>query len=313
MWQYIGRRLLMLIPVLIGVSIVTFLMVHIAPGDPVDLLLPETGTAEDAAILRAKLGLDKPLHIQYFIYLKNAVQLDFGRSLRTGRSVSEELFLRWPSTIELTIYSLFIAVIVGIPIGILSAVKRGSFLDHSSMIFALLWVCMPSFFIALLLQLVFSMNLKWFPVFGQEAPLWTLEGLRALTLPAISLGLQSSAILARLTRSSLLEILKLDYIRTARAKGLPEKTVIFRHATKNALIPVTTMLGLQFGGLLGGAFITETIFSLPGVGRYSVNAIFTRDFPIIQGVALMMALVFALSNLLVDIMYAYLDPRIRYD
>lgn len=313
MGQYIGRRFLLLIPVLIGVSLVTFMMIHIAPGDPIDMLLPETGTSEDAAILRAKLGLDQPLPVQYWAYIKNAVKFDFGRSLRTGRSVSSELFGRWPNTIELTFYSLFIAVLVGIPIGIFSAIKRSSLMDHTSMVFALLWVCMPSFFIALLLQLLFSMKLGWFPVFGKEAPLWQLAGLKSLTLPAISLGLQSSAILARLTRSTMLEVMRLDYIRTAKAKGLRDSIVIFKHATKNAMIPVLTMLGLQVGGLLGGAFITETIFALPGVGRYSVNAIFTRDFPIIQAVALMMAGVFALCNLLVDLLYAYLDPRIRYD
>lgn len=313
MKDYIIRRFLMVIPVLFGVSILTFLMIHIAPGDPVDLLLPDHATSEDAALLRARLGLDRPLLIQYGVYMKNALRLDFGRSIRTHRQVRDELFSRWPTTIELTVTSLLIAILTGIPLGILAALNRTKLLDHSSMIFALVWVCMPSFFLALLLQLFFGMRLNWLPVFGKEAPFYTVAGLRSLALPSISLGLQSAAILARLTRSSMLEVLKLDYIRTAQAKGLSQRVIILHHALKNAMIPVITVLGLQIGGLLGGAFITETIFSLPGVGRFAVNAIFSRDFPIIQAVALMMAIIFVLSNLWVDLMYAFLDPRIRYE
>lgn len=313
MFQYILRRLIMLIPVIIGVSILTFLMIHIAPGDPVSVMLPDHATARDAELIRARLGLDQPLHIQYLTFVRNVVQLDFGQSVQTGRRVGTELFARWPTTVQLTAISLTIAILMGIPLGIIAAIKRASFTDHFSMVFALLGFCLPSFFLALLLQLLFGMRLQWLPVYGLGGSLWTWEGFKSLILPGLSLGLSSAGVLARMTRSNMLEVLQVDYIRTARAKGLWERRVIFKHALKNALIPVTTIIGVQFGSLLGGAFITETVFALPGVGRYAVNAIFARDFPIIQAVTLMMAMVFVLCNLGVDLIYAYLDPRIRYD
>jgi len=310
---YIARRALMLFPVLVGVSVATFLMIHIAPGDPVDLMMPDYGTAEDVARIRARLGLDQPLHIQYFRYAANVLRLDFGRSIRTNRLVKNEILSRWPMTIELTVASLLVAVGLGIPLGVLSAVKQNSVLDYTCMVGALIWVCMPSFFFALLLQLIFAMSLKLFPVFGRAGPPWTWEGFLSLVLPAVSLGARSAAILARLSRSSTLEVLRQDYIRTARAKGLAERVVVYKHALKNAVIPVATVVGLQFGGLLGGAFITETIFARPGVGRFAVLAIFNRDIPVIQAIALMMAVIFVMCNLAVDLLYAYLDPRIRYD
>ncbi len=303
----------MLIPVIIGVSILTFLMMHLAPGDPVAVMLPDHATGAEAELIRARLGLDEPLHIQYFTYVRNVISLDFGTSVQTGRRVGAELFARWPTTVDLTIVALSIAILFGIPLGILAALKRASFTDHFSMVFALLGFCLPNFFLALLLQLLFAMHLDWLPVYGRAGPLWTWQGFQSFILPGLSLGLSSAGVLARLTRSNMLEVLQLDYIRTARAKGIWERRIIFKHALKNALIPVTTIIGLQFGFLLGGAFITETVFALPGVGRYAVNAIFARDFPIIQGVTLMMAMVFVLCNLGVDLIYAYLDPRIRYD
>lgn len=313
MRQYVLRRLIMLVPVIIGVSILTFLMVHIAPGDPVAVMLPDHATGEEARLLRARLGLDQPLYVQYFSYVRQVLQLDFGHSVRTGRSVGQELFARWPTTVELTIISLSIALLVGIPLGIIAALKRASFTDHACMVFALLGFCLPNFFLALLLQLLFALQLEWLPIYGRGGPLWTWQGFQYFILPGLSLGLSSAGVLARMTRSNMLEVLQVDYIRTARAKGVLERRIIIKHALKNALIPVTTIVGLQFGFLLGGAFITETVFALPGVGRYAVNAIFARDLPVIQAVALMMAMVFVLCNLGVDLLYAFLDPRIRYE
>jgi len=288
-------------------------MIHIAPGDPVSVMLPDHATSQDAELIRARLGLDQPLPIQYYSFVRNAIQLDFGQSVQTGRRVSTELFARWPTTFQLTIVSLTIAILTGIPLGIMAALKRASFTDHFSMVFALLGFCLPNFFLALLLQLLFGLQLGWLPMYGVSGPIWTGEGLKYLILPGLSLGLSSAGVLARMTRSNMLEVIQVDYIRTARAKGLWERRIIFKHALKNALIPITTIVGVQFGFLLGGAFITETVFALPGVGRYAVNAIFARDFPIIQAVTLMMALIFVLANLGVDLLYAYLDPRIRYE
>lgn len=313
MWSYILNRLLYLIPVIIGVSLITFFMVRIIPGDPVDIMLPEHATREDVEMRREILGLNDPLYVQYYNYVSEIVTFEFGRSIRTGRSIKSELLSRWPNTIELTVLALFLAASLGVPIGVISAVKRTTIFDYTSMTAALLGICMPSFFLALLLQYIFGMKLDLLPIFGKSGRIWQIEGLKSLILPAISLGLQSSALLARLTRSSMLDVLNQDYIRTARAKGLKNNKIIYKHALKNALIPVTTMFGMSFGALLGGAFITETIFALPGIGRYTVDAIFRRDIPIVQTIALMMAVIFTLANLLTDISYVMLDPRIRYD
>jgi peptide/nickel transport system permease protein len=312
MAQYIVRRLLMMLLVLWGVSVATFAMIHIAPGDPVDLLMPDYGTAQDVARIRARLGLDQPLPVQYLRYVESAVRLDFGRSIRTNAPVSEEIMARWPITVELTVAALLITTGVGVPVGVLSATKQNSFLDYGSMVLALVWVSMPTFFLAVVLQIVFGTWLHLFPVAGYGGPFYTEAGLRSLVMPAFTLGAGGAAIVARLTRSSVLEVLRHEYIRTARSKGLSERVVLYKHALRNALIPVVTIVGLQFGGLLGGAFITETIFARPGVGRLAVLAIFNRDIPVIQAIALMMATIFVLTNLAVDLVYAALDPRIRY-
>jgi len=312
--QYTIRRLVMLIPVLLGVSILTFLMVHVAPGDPVELMLPDYASAEDIARIRSRLGLDDPLYVQYLRYMANVMRLDFGRSIRTNRQVLTELLVRWPYTAQLAVAATALSVILGVPLGVLSAVKQNSWVDYSSMVLAILWVCLPRFFFAVMLQLIFSMHLGWFPVFGEGgAAAWSALSWWYVALPTISLGAQSAAYTARLSRSSSLDVLRQDYIRTARAKGLSERMVLYKHMLKNALIPVTTTLGLRIGGLLGGAFITETIFARPGVGRFAVQAVFQRDIPVIQAVALMMAVVFVFCNLLVDITYAFLNPRIRYN
>ncbi len=303
----------MLIPVFFGVSLLTFMMIHLTPGNPVDVLLPDYASPEAAERLIQQLGLDKPLHEQYLVYMQRTLRLDFGTSVRTNRPVSTEILSRWPATVELAAGAMVIAVCLGIPLGLISAVKQYSLADYGSMFVALIWVCMPSFFLAVVLQLIFGMHLKWFPVFGRAGAWYTLAGFKTLIMPAFTAGSRSAAILARLSRSSMLEVLRQDYIRTARAKGLFERAVIYRHALKNALIPTVTVIGLQIAYVLGGTFIVETVFARPGVGRYAVTAIFQRDFPVIQATVLMIAFIYVLMNLLVDVVYTLLDPRIRYD
>ncbi len=312
MLEYMVRRLLMLIPVLIGVSVATFLMVRVAPGDPIDLMLPDYASAEDVARIRAKYGFDKPLFEQYVRYVHRVLRFDFGRSIRTNRPVSQEILSRWPYTAQLALAATGLSLLIGVPLGVISAVRQNSWLDFASMVGAMLWVCMPSFFFAVLLQLVFSMKLGWFPVSGSGSGPWDPSSWHFLVLPTVSLGARSAAYLARLSRSSCLDVLRQDYIRTAWAKGLSERIIYYKHMLKNALIPVVTTVGMQLGGLLGGAFITETIFARTGVGRFAVQAIFQRDIPVIQAVALMMAVIFVSCNLLVDMGYAFLNPKIRY-
>lgn len=312
MTKYIIRRLVMMIPVLIGVSLLTFLMLHLAPGDPVDILLGDQATPEAKANLRHQLGLDLPLHIQFGRFIVRAVQGDFGRSIHTNQPVLTEIMDRLPYTLELTIASMFIAVVLGVGAGVLAAARQNTAVDNVSMVTALLWVSLPSFWFAVILQLIFSVNFGWLPLYGRNGGFLTLPWLASLVLPAVTLGARSAAILARMTRSSVLEVLRQDYVRTAQAKGLAQKVVLWRHVLKNAFIPVTTVIGLQVGFLLGGAFITETIFAWPGVGRLGVQAIFSRDIPVVQGMVLLVATGFVLINLLVDLVYAWLDPRIRY-
>lgn len=326
MTKYLYMRLLQLIPVFISISILVFLLIHLAPGDPIHLLIGPDGTPEDYARLQTHYGLDLPLYMQYIRWVGNALQGDLGISIRQRVPVTTLIFNRLGATFELAAASIFLAALFGIPVGVLAAVKKNSFIDFFSMIFALIGVSMPPFWLGLVMLAYISLNSAFFPMFGRDygflAGLYSfittfdpqnlITGFRYLFLPALSLGIALMAIITRLTRSSLLEILNKDYIRTARAKGLGEKVIIFKHGLRNALLPVVTIIGLQFGFLLGGAVITETVFAWPGVGRLIVNAILQRDFPIIQGGVLMMAIIFTLVNLLVDISYAFLNPRIRY-
>ncbi|MDI6895166.1 MAG: ABC transporter permease [Bacillota bacterium] len=312
MRRYIARRLLLVVPVLLGVSLLTFLMIHLTPGDPVQLMLGDQATPEAIALLKAKLGLDQPLHVQFGHYLINILHGDLGDSIRTNRPVMEEIGSRFPATVELTALSTAIAITLGVGIGTIAAIRQNSPADSGSMVLAIVWVSMPSFWLGIILQLLFAVEVPWFPIFGRSTPVFTLEWIKSLVLPAVTLGARSAAILARMTRSTLLEVIREDYIRTARSKGLTERVVIYRHALRNALIPVTTLAGLQFGALLGGAFIVETVFAWPGVGRLGVQAIFMRDIPVVQGMVLLVALMFVLVNMAVDLFYAYLDPRIRY-
>lgn len=313
MFAYLIRRLGTMVPVLVVVSLIVFSIIHLTPGDPVSIMLREEADPAAAAALRKALGLDRPLPIQYLTWVGRAARGELGRSIRTNQPVAEAILERLPVTLSLAGASTLLALAVALPAGILSATRRNSVADVAGTVAALSGISMPNFWLATLLIFLFSVRLGWLPPLGYVSPakdLWA--GLRSLILPAITLGTAMAAVVMRMTRSSLLEVLQLDFIRTARAKGLGGSGVLLRHALCNALIPVVTVVGLQAGALLGGAIITETIFALPGVGRLLVDAIFQRDFPIVQGVVLLLAVNFLLVNLVVDIAYAYLDPRIRY-
>lgn len=304
MHKYILRRVLLLIPVMLGVSLVVFTIMFFTPGDPAKIMLGERAPAEEVALLRTQMGLDDPFHIQFFNFVKNAVQGDLGRSLVTKQPVAREIWARFPATLQLSAAAVLIAILMGIPIGIISATKQYSAFDMISMVIALLGVSMPNFWQGMMMILLFSITVRILPSSGYGT-------LNHLIMPAMTIGTSAAAVITRMTRSSMLEVVRQDYIRTARAKGLSERVVINRHALKNALIPIVTVVGLQFGGLLGGAVLTESIFSWPGVGRFMVDAIRTKDYPSVQGGVLMLALTFSIVNLAVDILYAYIDPRIK--
>lgn len=333
MGRYFGRRLLELIPVFFGVLVVVFVIAHLTPGDPVQIALGEHATPEALERLRAELNLDEPLPVQFARYLGQAVRGDLGRSIQTNERVIVELATRFPATIELTFSAMLIASAVGILTGVVAAARRNTWFDGASMLVALFGFSMPIFWLGIMLILLFAAYLGWFPISGRLD--YTIEisrltnlhlvdavisknwgafdnALRHLVLPAVTLSTVPLAIIARMTRSSLLEVLRQDYVRTARAKGMAEIQVVTRHALRNAFIPVVTVIGLNVGSLLGGAILTETIFAWPGVGRLVVDAIFARDYPLVQGAVLFIAIVFVLVNLVVDLSYAYLDPRIRY-
>lgn len=310
MLNYIIRRIGLMVFILLGVSVITFSMMHFVPGDPAEMIAMERYgeeiTAEIIDHVRAELGLDQPVYVQYFHWLTKLLQGNLGYSFRTDRPVLDEILSRLPATIQLALGGMLVSLVIAIPVGIISATRQYSVVDNLSMFGALLGVSIPNFWLALLLILFFSVHLGWLPVFGRD-------GIECLILPALTLGTSMAAITTRLIRSSMIEVLGQDYIRTARAKGLKERIVIYKHALKNALIPVTTIVGLQFAALLEGAVIVEVIFAWPGIGRLLVDSIFTRDFMLIQGCVLFIAAMFVLVNLLVDISYAYLDPRICYE
>jgi len=306
MLAYLVRRLLRIIPTLFGILLIVFLMIRLVPGDPARIMAGEQATAEDVENLRRQLGLDKPIHTQFLIYLASLLQGDLGISLRTRQPVMSEILTRFPATLELSVAGMFVSILIGVPAGVISAVRRYSISDNIAMLIALFGLCTPAFWLGLMLILLFSVTLGWLPAAERG-------GIEHLILPAITVGMVSTAIITRQTRSSMLEVITQDYITTARAKGNPEKVVILKHALKNALIPVVTIAGLQFGTLLGGAILTETVFAWPGIGRLLVDSIFARDYPVVQGVVLFFSLSFVLVNLFVDILYAYLDPRIVYD
>lgn len=302
-----------MIPVLFIVSLIVFSLLHLTPGDPAISMLGEEATPESIALLRERMGLDEPLPVQYAKWAGAVITGDLGRSVRSNQPVSESIMERLPVTIELSILSVIVSLIIAIPVGIIAAMRRNSPVDTASTTVALLGVSIPNFFLAILLIFLFSVRLGWLSPIGYTPILEDpIDNLKRMIMPAITLGTALSAIVMRMTRSSLLEVLDQDYVRTARAKGLRESRVVRGHALKNALVPVVTVVGLQIGGLLGGTIITETIFVLPGIGRLLVDAIFQRDFPVVQGVVLFAALAFLFANLAVDLLYAYIDPRIRY-
>ncbi|MGA7669337.1 MAG: nickel ABC transporter permease [Nitrolancea sp.] len=307
MYAYFARRLLSTIPVLFGVLLLVFSMLHLVPGDPVKMMLGEFGASPaQIAKLKSQLHLDEPLPEQFGRYVWDAAHGDLGRSIRSNKPVTEEIKDNLPSTLQLALCGLLVAALIGIPLGVLAAVKQYSILDAGSMLVALVGISMPSFWLGLLLIFAFSLKVRLFPATGGG-------DLRHLVLPAVTLGLGASAIIARLTRSSMLEVLRHEYVTTARAKGLRESRVIIRHALKNALIPVVTIFGLQFGQLLAGTVVIETVFGRPGIGRLIVDAILNKDFPLVQGIVLVVAISYVGVNLIVDLLYAFLDPRIRYD
>ncbi len=333
MGRYILRRLLQLVPVLLGISLLVFAFLHLIPGDPAVTMLGDRATPDAVEKLRERMGLNEPLPLQYLSFLGSLLSFDLGTSIFTGVPIADEIRLRWPATFELSVIAMLIALVVGIPAGVLAAVKKNSWVDNLTMTGSLLGVSMPVYWLGLLLIYLFAVNLQWLPPSGRTdisvafKPVTgffifdsVIQGdfkalgdvLAHLVLPAVTLSTIPLAIIARITRSAMLEVLSQDYIRTARSKGLKELAVIGKHALKNAMLPVVTIVGLEFGTLLGGAILTETIFSWPGIGSWIYGGILQRDYPVVQGGVVFVAFVFVLINLLVDLSYALLDPRIQY-
>jgi len=310
---YILRRLIMLVPVLLVVGIVVFALVHLTPGDPAAVILGQNATAEQIEQLRDQLGLNDPLPVQFVRWFGGVLQLDFGDSIFLGRPVTQAIFERAQPTLLLTFYALMIQISIGFPAGVIAAVNRDSILDRALMVLSISGAAVPTFFLGILLILFFAVRLHWLPSGGfvsiTEDP---IGHFKRMILPAFALGFSSAGLLARLVRSSMLDVLREDHVRTAFAKGLPQRVVVVRHALRNALIPAVTVIGYSLGGLLGGAVVTETVFTIPGMGRLVVQSIGRRDYPLIQGAVMTIAGIYVLVNLLVDIVYVFLDPRIRY-
>ena len=306
MLKYTIRRLLQTIPLLIAISFAAFIMMHLVPGDPVRNMMGIEASKEAVEAERERLGLNDPLLVQYGRFLGGVLQGDLGTSIFTKQSVTEEILKKYPATIKLALGGTIFASVVGILAGIVSAVKRNKLTDNVIMVLSLISVSTPSFFLALVLMLFFSLQLGWLPSMGLRTPLHYV-------LPIIPLGMQSVGTIARTTRSSMLEVLGQDYIRTSRSRGIPERVIIYSHAFKNAIIPVLTIVGLRFGGLLAGSMLVETVFSIPGIGRYLVDAVLERDYPVVQSTVLVLACTFVLVNLVVDLLYAVADPKIRYE
>jgi peptide/nickel transport system permease protein len=306
MTMYIIRRLLMLIPVLVGVTFLTFAIAQVTPGDPVVLMLGNYATPKRVAELREQLGFNDPFWVQYGRFVWNVLHGDLGKSIRGQTPVLDEIVARFPSTLELTVAAMLFGVTAGVSAGIIAATAKSKWVDNVTMVIALVGLSIPSFWLAIILIIVFGINLRWVSVTGGE-------GLKDLILPSFCLGIGPAAVLARLTRSSILEVIREDYVRTAQAKGLDERVVTLRHVLRNALIPVVTVIGMQFAGLLGGTVFIESVFARPGLGRFAVNAIAARDYPQVQGIVLGGATIYVLFNLIVDLLYGFLDPRIRYD
>lgn len=309
MMRYITRRLVLLFPVLLGISIFVFSLIRFAPGDPVYIALGIDYNPELAQQIKHELGLDRPVLQQYFWWLGKVLHGDLGRSIVLRETVQDLILSHLPNTVVLALGSMAVALLIAIPLGIISAIHKDAIIDNGSRVLAMIGVSMPVFWLGILLLIAFSLKFRWFPAGGSLAE----HGLKALVLPSITLGTSFAALTTRMVRSTMVEVLLEDYIRTARAKGLRDRGVYLRHAFKNAMIPVVTVVGMQFGLILGGAVLTETIFNMPGLGRLLVEAVNRRDYPIIQGIILVTSLTFVFANLLVDIIYVIIDPRIRYE
>lgn len=313
MAAYILRRLVSLIPVMLIIGIVVFALIHLTPGDPAAVMLGDSGTPEQIAQLRHQLGLDKPIEVQFFTWFWDVLHFDFGNSIFLDEPVTHALAQRAQPTLLLTTYALLIQILIGIPAGVIAAIRRNSLLDRVLMVGAISGMAIPTFFLGILLILFFAVRLRWLPAGGYvsitDDP---VAHFKSMILPSFTLGFASAGLLARLVRSSMLDVMKEDYVRTAQAKGVRQRVVIVRHALRNALIPAITVIGYSIGGLLGGAVVTETVFTIPGMGRLVVQSIARRDFPVIQGAVMLIAAGYVLVNLLVDILYVYIDPRIRY-
>ncbi|MBX6724087.1 MAG: ABC transporter permease [Dactylosporangium sp.] len=325
MASYILRRLGLMVPTMLGIAAIVFLLMQIIPGDPAAVLLGQNATPEGIRDMRHALGLDRPLGVQFGAYLAGVVRGDLGDSIFQHEPVARLVFAHLPATLELAVGGLLISVLIGVPLGVVAAVRRGSLVDMGSMMFAQLGVSVPVFWLGIMLMLWFAVQLGWFPAIGRGEPIlaaiWNavagrpgelVESLRHLAMPAFTLGVYGAAVISRMVRASLVESLREDYVRTARAKGLSGWRVVYLHALRNALLPVVSILGLQFGVLLGGAVVTETIFGWPGVGQLAVTAISQRDIPLVQGTVLVIALLFSIVNLGVDLLYAAINPRIRF-
>lgn len=310
---YIIRRLVLTVPVMLLVAITTFLLLHMTPGDPVAVLLGPDATTEQIEQLRDRLGLNEPVHVQLLNWFKDLARGDLGESLFLSKPVTEAIAERAQPTLQLTLLASLVAICVGLPFGVLSAIRRGSVLDAGSMLVAMVGISMPTFWLGLNLIFIFGVKLRWLPVQGYQPiseGIWT--NLRYLLMPALTLGAAQGALLARMTRSMMLEVLHEDYVRTARAKGAGERRVVIRHALRNAFIPLVTVIGLTFAILISGAVVTEQVFGIPGIGQLLIRAVSRRDFPLIQGIVLVIALLYVIINLIVDIIYVFLDPRIHY-
>lgn len=312
MAKYIIKRLLELVLLLLVVTFIIFFAIHLAPGDPARIIGGESATKTDLIHIRESLGLNKPVIVQYFDYMGNVLHGNLGNSYLHSTPVTHEIFSRLPTTIKLAVAAMLLALIVGIPLGIIAALRKNTWIDFTSTGLSLFGVSIPNFWLGTMLILIFGVYLQVLPITGVSAHWWTLEGLKEMILPTITLSVSSAAIIARTTRSSMLEIIQQDFIRTAKAKGLSAKEIVLTHEFRNALIPIITVAGINFGALLGGAIVTEQVFAINGVGRLLITSITSRDFPVVEGIVLVIAAIFAVVNLLVDIIYTKVDPRIKY-
>lgn len=312
MTTYILRRLVLLIPVLLVVAVVVFALVHLTPGDPAAVILGDQATAEDIARLRGQLGLNDPLPVQFARWFVNVLRLDFGESIFLGEPVMQALLNRVSPTLQLTIYALCVQILIGVPAGVAAAVRHNSLLDRVLTVVAISGSAIPTFFLGILLILIFAVRLRWLPS-GGYVPLAEdpAAHIKSMLLPAFALGFSAAGLLARMVRSSMLDVMREDYVRTAFAKGMPARIVIVGHALRNALIPALTVIGISVGALLGGAVVTETVFTIPGMGRLVVQSIARRDYPVIQGAIIVIAMTYVVVNLIVDVLYVYVDPRVR--